>query len=192
MILVISIISSPLQGLPTVTSYIRGETDLQKRNFEKDFSRKTPRSSGLAPGHCHYVCAPHPCQLCGSEVSPLGTHGVSCKKSGGRASSHAALNDIIKHTRYPVKVGTPWSLEVGWQEARWHVFGSMECWSPTGVGCHLPWHLYFNGYRWLASYTAGNAAAVMGSARGHVRLAESTSCYCCCFFCHLLFQLLLL
>ena len=44
------------------------------------------------------ICSPHPCQLCGSEVSSLGLHGLSCRKSEERHSCHASLNDITKHS----------------------------------------------------------------------------------------------
>ena len=40
------------------------------------------------------ICLPHTCR-CGSEVTPQGTHGLSCKKSAGRFSRHSFVNDII-------------------------------------------------------------------------------------------------
>lgn len=55
------------------------------------------------------ICAPHPCQLCGTEVSQLGTHGLSCRKSEGRHSRHAAMNNIIKHALS--SAGVPSRLE---------------------------------------------------------------------------------
>ncbi len=44
------------------------------------------------------ICAPHHCQFCGAEVSSLGLHGLCCRKSEGRHSRHASLNDIIKRS----------------------------------------------------------------------------------------------
>ncbi|XP_063368267.1 uncharacterized protein LOC134656640 [Cydia amplana] len=49
------------------------------------------------------VCAPHRCP-CGSEVDELGHHGLSCQKSAGRFSRHAALNDIIRRSLASVNV----------------------------------------------------------------------------------------
>ena len=39
---------------------------------------------------------PIPCQQCGQQVDELGRHGLSCLKSQGRFSRHAAINAIIK------------------------------------------------------------------------------------------------
>ncbi len=44
------------------------------------------------------ICASHHCQFCGAEVSSLGLHGLCCRKSEGRHSRHASLNDIIKRS----------------------------------------------------------------------------------------------
>ncbi len=44
------------------------------------------------------ICAPHHCQFCGAEVSSLGLHGLCCRKSEGRHSRNASLNDIIKRS----------------------------------------------------------------------------------------------
>lgn len=41
------------------------------------------------------ICAPHTC-ICGSRVNSKGRHGLKCKKSAGRWSRHAELNNIIK------------------------------------------------------------------------------------------------
>lgn len=41
------------------------------------------------------LCRPHICQLCGAEVDQFATHGLSCRKSGGRHQRHAAINDIV-------------------------------------------------------------------------------------------------
>ncbi|CAK1587163.1 unnamed protein product [Parnassius mnemosyne] len=49
------------------------------------------------------VCAPHKCP-CGSDVDKLGHHGLSCQKSAGRFSRHAALNDIIRRSLATVNV----------------------------------------------------------------------------------------
>lgn len=42
------------------------------------------------------VCEPHNCNSCGESVDILGYHGLSCRKSTGRWSRHAAINDILK------------------------------------------------------------------------------------------------
>ena len=39
---------------------------------------------------------PHQCRLCGTGVDAFATHGLSCIKSEGRHSRHAALNHIVK------------------------------------------------------------------------------------------------
>ena len=41
------------------------------------------------------ICHPHTCR-CSSLVDELGTYGLSCQKSAGRLSRHAAINDILK------------------------------------------------------------------------------------------------
>lgn len=41
------------------------------------------------------LCAPHTC-VCGATVDTKGRHGLKCKKSAGRWSRHAELNNIIK------------------------------------------------------------------------------------------------
>ena len=41
------------------------------------------------------LCQPHECSHCGSEVDPLGTHGLSCRWSEGRHPRHTAVNEII-------------------------------------------------------------------------------------------------
>ena len=42
------------------------------------------------------LCQPHRCSLCGEQVSNLGLHGLSCRRSPGRIARHAALNDLVK------------------------------------------------------------------------------------------------
>ena len=44
------------------------------------------------------LCRPHRCHLCGSEVDELATHGLSCKRSQGRHSRHAAINTILQRS----------------------------------------------------------------------------------------------
>ena len=44
------------------------------------------------------LCHPHTCCHCGTLVDKRATHGLSCYKSEGRHSRHAAFNDIIKHS----------------------------------------------------------------------------------------------
>ena len=41
------------------------------------------------------LCSPHHCKRCGQLVDSLGRHGLSCRRSEGRHSRHAALNSII-------------------------------------------------------------------------------------------------
>ena len=41
------------------------------------------------------ICEPHHCR-CGSLVTKLGHHGLSCKLSAGRLPRHYHLNDIVK------------------------------------------------------------------------------------------------
>ncbi|XP_061713148.1 uncharacterized protein LOC133521996 [Cydia pomonella] len=49
------------------------------------------------------VCAPHRCP-CGTDVDVLGHHGLSCQRSAGRFSRHAALNDILRRSLASVNV----------------------------------------------------------------------------------------
>ena len=44
------------------------------------------------------ICGAHTCQHCEAEVSGLGRHSLSCKKSVGRFQRHTVLNDIMKYT----------------------------------------------------------------------------------------------
>ena len=44
------------------------------------------------------ICAPHICQLCGAEVTALGTHGLSCRASERRHLRHSTVNNIIHRT----------------------------------------------------------------------------------------------
>ena len=50
------------------------------------------------------LCQPHKCMQCGAEVDQWATHGLSCKKSQGRHSRHAALNDIIHRALISAKI----------------------------------------------------------------------------------------
>ncbi|KAF2905939.1 hypothetical protein ILUMI_00243 [Ignelater luminosus] len=61
------------------------------------------------------ICKPHKCSW-RTLVNTLGTHGLSCQKSSGRSSRHAAIN-IIKRTL--ASVGLPSVLE------------------PVGLGCYM-------------------------------------------------------
>ena len=54
------------------------------------------------------TCLTHRC-VCGDNVDILGHHGLSCKRSAGRISRHAAINDIIR--RALVSANTPSILE---------------------------------------------------------------------------------
>ena len=50
------------------------------------------------------LCSPHPCP-CGAMVDARGSHGLSCRRSAGRQSRHAQLNDAIQ--RALVRAGVP-------------------------------------------------------------------------------------
>jgi hypothetical protein len=52
---------------------------------------------------------PHDCAHCGSTVDDLGTHGLSCRRSKGRHSRHASVNNIIQ--RALSSAGIPSHLE---------------------------------------------------------------------------------
>jgi len=54
------------------------------------------------------LCAPHLCP-CGAAVDARGSHGLSCRRSAGRQSRHAQLNDVIH--RSLIKAGVPASKE---------------------------------------------------------------------------------
>src|SRR5260221_5378960 len=50
------------------------------------------------------LCSPHVCP-CGAPVDTRGNHGLSCRKSAGRHSRHAKLNDAID--RALIRAGVP-------------------------------------------------------------------------------------
>ena len=50
------------------------------------------------------LCQPHKCSHCGSEVDPLGTHGLSCRWSEGRHPRRAAVNAIIHRSLSVVNI----------------------------------------------------------------------------------------
>ena len=51
------------------------------------------------------ICGAHTCQHCEAEVSGLGRHSLSCKKSVGRFQRHTALIDIMKYAGLPTYFG---------------------------------------------------------------------------------------
>ena len=55
------------------------------------------------------LVSPHDCQHCGNCVDELATHGLSCRRSQGRHSRHAALNDLLH--RSLTSAGIPSRLE---------------------------------------------------------------------------------
>ena len=55
------------------------------------------------------LCQPHICHHCGGHVDALATHGLSCIKSQGRFSRHAAINAIIHRSLAAINV--PSTLE---------------------------------------------------------------------------------
>ena len=50
------------------------------------------------------ICTPHSCNLCGSQIDKLGTHGLSCRRSPGRIPRHEALNSIMQQSLTAAKV----------------------------------------------------------------------------------------
>ena len=50
------------------------------------------------------LCQPHQCLHCGSEVTELGTHGLSCRKSQGRHPRHNELNQVIHRSLSSAKI----------------------------------------------------------------------------------------
>ena len=50
------------------------------------------------------IVVEHTC-VCGSKVDVFGTHSLSCRRSGGRISRHAAVNETIR--RALVSGGVP-------------------------------------------------------------------------------------
>ena len=54
------------------------------------------------------IVVEHTC-VCGSKVDVFGTHGLSCRRSGGRIPRHAAVNETIR--RALVSGGVPAVLE---------------------------------------------------------------------------------
>jgi hypothetical protein len=49
------------------------------------------------------LCAPHACP-CGKAVDARGTHGLSCKRSQGRATRHSLLNDLVARAMIRSKI----------------------------------------------------------------------------------------
>ena len=85
---------------------------------------------GLRLGTRIILCGAHTCQHCEAEVSRLGRHSLSCKKS----VRHTALNDIMKYALS----GTHRPIEIRWQDAGWCDFSPVEVWSAASLGCDLP------------------------------------------------------
>ena len=54
------------------------------------------------------ICQPHLCP-CGAQVEENGHHGLSCKRSAGRHSRHAAANDVL--ARALRSAGVPCTME---------------------------------------------------------------------------------
>ena len=106
------------------------------------------------------LCSPHQCP-CGSSVDCLGTHGLSCKKSGARIQRHNSLNDIIH--RALIRAGVPSIKEPpgllrsdgkrpdGVTQIPW-ASGRCLVWDVTVVDTLAP------SYASLSSLSAGNAA----------------------------------
>ncbi|XP_063366199.1 uncharacterized protein LOC134654659 [Cydia amplana] len=119
------------------------------------------------------VCAPHRCP-CGADVDQLGHHGLSCQRSAGRFSRHAALNDIIRRSLASVNV--PALLEPtgilrsdgkrpdGMSLIPWSM-GRVLVWDATCVDTLAPSHLHGTSVRAAAAAEAAENAKV-GKYRG--------------------------
>ena len=57
------------------------------------------------------LCQPHICH-CGGYVDALATHGLSCNKSQGRFSRHAAINAIIHRSLAAINVPSTLDIRV--------------------------------------------------------------------------------
>ena len=57
------------------------------------------------------LCQLHKYHQCGAHVDHLATHGLSCRKSQGCHSRHAAINYLIKRSVATVKIHTHTHLE---------------------------------------------------------------------------------
>lgn len=114
------------------------------------------------------VCAPHRCP-CGSDVDPLGHHGLSCQRSAGRFSRHAALNDIIRRSLASANV--PAVLEPtgilrndgkrpdGMSLIPWSM-GRVLVWDATCVDTLAPSHLHRTSLRAAAAAEAAERVKV--------------------------------
>ena len=97
-----------------------------------------------------FLCQPHECSHCGSEVDPLGTHALSCQWSEGRRPCHAALNDIIHRSLTAANI--PSRLEPSglyWSDRKqpdgcsilpWRC-GKILVWDATCPDTHAPSHV---------------------------------------------------
>ena len=61
------------------------------------------------------LCRPHKCHQCGTEVDQLDLHGLSCRKSQGQHSRHAAVNDLLKRSLASALLVL---MERGWMGSR--------------------------------------------------------------------------
>ena len=75
------------------------------------------------------LCRPHRCCHCRGEVDELATHGLSCVKSIGRHSRHAAINGIIQRALATAQIPSTWSPQVSSDRM---VSAQMESPSPPG------------------------------------------------------------
>ena len=79
-------------------------------------------AAGLRLG-CPLV-RPHKC-VCGSEVSEMGHHGLSCRRSAGRHRRHALANDVI------VRAIRSAGIHAELEPAHWTPGGQGYTWSGT-------------------------------------------------------------
>ena len=52
------------------------------------------------------LCRPHKCHQCSTEVDHFGLYDLGCRKSQGRHSRHAAVNDLLKRSLASAKIAS--------------------------------------------------------------------------------------
>ena len=86
------------------------------------------------------LCRPHKCHQCGADVDHLALHGLSCRKSQGRHSRHAAMNDLLKRSLVSAKIPSilnPTGMARS-NGKRWDFCYALKKWPDLSLGCHLP------------------------------------------------------
>ena len=108
------------------------------------------------------LCSPHQCQRCGQSVDSFGRHSLSCRKSEGRHSRHAALNNVIfrslSSANIPSRLEPPGLSRVdgkrpdGISIIPWSS-GKPLVWDATCIDTYAP------SYQSLAAHAPGDVAA---------------------------------